>query len=298
MKINLENVNLNSSSGPNSFGRKVRSVLLERGHEFTDHNNADLSLCFIQAVQSMKGRKIPRIQRLDGIYYNTRQNYHQQNAAIIATYESADGVIYQSDWGRELVEKFFGTHKNGTVIRNGADMTAIATSKPINAPSGSNNVWSCAASWRPHKRLEQNIRYFLEHKSDGDILLIAGSTPHIVTDSSIYYLGEISQEKLYSVYKTSKYFLHLGWLDCCPNVVVDARACGAQIVCTDSGGTREVAGRDAIVIQELEPWDFKPMDLYSPPPLNFDKKIQNTYNPEFDMVNVAIEYEKFMEKFL
>ena len=36
------------------------------------------------------------------------------------------------------------------------------------------NVWMCASHWRPHKRLNENIRYYLEHKKQNDCLLICG----------------------------------------------------------------------------------------------------------------------------
>ena len=54
-------------------------------------------------------------------------------------------------------------------------------------------------------------------------------------------------------------FIHLAWLDHCPNVVVDARAAACQIICSSAGGTKEIAGPSAIVIEEDE-WDFEPVD--------------------------------------
>ena len=78
----------------------------------------------------------------------------------------------------------------------------------------------------------------------------AGNTDNKVDDSRIIYVGNRSQNELYSIYKSSKYFLHLAWLDHCPNVVCDARGCGCQIICSSSGGTQEIAGDDAIIIEE------------------------------------------------
>ena len=37
-------------------------------------------------------------------------------------------------------------------------------------------VWSCASSWRPHKRLNENIRYFLEFAPKNSILAVAKET--------------------------------------------------------------------------------------------------------------------------
>ena len=293
MKILLENVNLKSSNGPNSFANKLAPHVLSNGHQFVGPKEAEISLCFIESP--IVNLPYPRIQRLDGIYYNTRFDYETQNKNIKRTYDNSSGVIYQSHYGKQLITRFFGDHENGVVIHNGADNLSIQKASPMKNDVEGRKIWSCAASWRPHKRLEENIRYFLDHKSEKDILLIAGNTPKIVEDASIYYMGNLTQNQLYSLYKASEYFLHLGFLDCCPNVVVDARACGARVICTTSGGTQEVAGPDAIVIEEEE-WDFKPLDLYNPPKLNFDKKLDNNWDIDYNMDVVAKKYLKFMEK--
>ena len=111
----------------------------------------------------------------------------------------------------------------------------------------------------------------------------------IPKDHKIKYLGALSEQQLISLYKASTNFLHLGWLDNCPNVVIDARACGCHIICTNSGGTPEVAGPEATII-EHEPWDFTPVELYNPPALDFSKKIKNTHDIGYDMSNVAKKY--------
>ena len=75
--------------------------------------------------------------------------------------------------------------------------------------------------------------------------------------------------------------------------MVDARACGARIICSSAGGTREIAGSDAIVIQEAE-WDFSPVELYSPPAMNFDNKVNTGEDSELDMRIVSERYKNFI----
>jgi glycosyltransferase involved in cell wall biosynthesis len=295
MKIFLENVNLNASSGPNSFAKKIIPHMVESGNEFTQHTAADISLCFIESP--MENLQIPRIQRLDGIYYNTRFQYELQNKNIKRTYDNSNGVIYQSHYGKKLVEKFFGIHRASTVIHNGADLFSISKAVPMNNQIPDRKIWSCAASWRPHKRLSENIRYFMEHKSEKDILIIAGKAEETIKDPSIFYIGNLTQDNLYSLYKASDYFIHLAYLDCCPNVVVDARACGAKVICTTSGGTKEIAGKDSILIDEPE-WNFEPIDLYNPPKIDFEKKIDNEWNTCYDISVISNKYLKFMRSFI
>lgn len=295
MRLNLDNVNLLSTSGPNSFANKLVPHLLEKNVKL-DGENPDAHLCFIESVR-VEYQK-PMIQRLDGIYFNTSQDYNKQNQNIKRTYDMADGVVFQSNFNKELITKYFGEHKNPIVIHNGTDLEAIDNTPVFNF-NKYESLWSCAASWRPHKRLSENIRYFLEHSGPNDGMIVAGSVDKRdkIKDSKVHYVGTLSQKQLYALYKRSDYFVHLAWLDHCPNVVVDARGAGCQIICSSAGGTKEIAGEDAIVVQEEE-WDFTPVALYDPPKLNFeDKLFKNPFNKAYniDISDVADRYLRFIK---
>ena len=162
-------------------------------------------------------------------------------------------------------------------------------------------IWCCASSWRPHKRLNENINYFLEKSSENDCLFVAGTTPEIIKHDRVFYLGNLNLHDLISLYKASDYFIHLAWLDHCPNVVVDARASGCKIICSSTGGTSEVAGPDAIVIKEKE-WDFSPIDLYNPPKMKYHITTKNdhvrTQESTIEMSFVAKQYKQFLKKLI
>ena len=242
---------------------------------------------------------IPLFQRLDGIYFNSNQNYHSLNNPIRQTYNQADGVIFQTQFNKDLIFNYFGEHENYSIIRNGADIDYISNIRPARSSilENSDKIWCCASSWRPHKRLSENIRFFKENAGPRDTLFVAGEVPRAEMDRShrIHYLGNVSIETLVSFYKASDYFIHLAWLDHCPNVVVDARASGCKIICSSTGGTSEVAGEDAIIISE-EPWDFSPVELYNPPPMDFSKTKKNYMNSILDMKQVSREYYRFFER--
>ena len=297
MNIHLENVNLKSTSGPNHFASKLIKYM---DATFDSNKAPDAKLCFIEShrVRLFQTDNVPMFQRLDGIYFNTAQDYKLQNENIKRTYDNVDGVIFQSNFNKQLITRYFGEHKNSTVIHNGADIEYI-DSVPLLSNSKLDkyeNIWCCASSWRPHKRLSENIKYFLEHSSEKDCLIIAGDKDEkILKDDRIHYVGKINFLQLTSLYKRSKYFLHLAWLDHCPNVVVDARASGCQIICSSAGGTKEIAGENAIIIEEEE-WNFKPVKLYEPPLLDFSKKIKNNWDVDYNMKNVANKYKSFIEE--
>lgn len=277
MNIHLDNVNFSSSSGPNSFGKKLAKNLIQRGHKIdcTDPNEIDVILTFIMTTLNVKFK--PMVQRLDGIYFNVAQDFKQLNSPIRMTYEMSDAVIFQSDFNRKLTEHYFGVHDKSYVIRNGTNFEEIEKILPLKHRTidSFEEVWSCASSWRPHKRLGENIRYFLENASEKTCLVIAGDNPDVRVDHPrIFYVGPLDWMTLISLYKRSKKFLHLAWLDHCPNVVVDARASGCEIVCASAGGTREIAGSNATVIEEPE-WDLSPVRLYHPPSLDFSKTFKD-----------------------
>ena len=293
MNIHLENIDLQSTSGPNHFASKLTKYL---DASFDPKQKPDIRLCFIETYN--KHSDIPLIQRLDGIYFNKTQNYKLQNANIRETYGKANGVVFQTNFNKKLITKYFGHHKKSVIIHNGADVEYINNIKPLQDKilDKYETIWSCASSWRPHKRLQENIKYFLEHSSPKDLLIIAGNIETSIIDNErIMYVGNLSIEQLISLYKRSDNFIHLAWLDHCPNVVVDARASGCRIICSSSGGTKEIAGPDAIIIEENE-WDFQPVELYKPPKLNFSRRIKNKFESDYNMKVVATRYKNFLEE--
>ena len=296
MNIHLDNVSLGSTSGPNSFASKLVKYAKRQGHTFNTDRPATSVLAFIETHR--KFSDVPIFQRLDGIYFNKSSDYEKQNANIKRTYDMAAGVIFQSEFNKNLITKYFGKHPNSIVVHNGADTEKIQQISPLrnNVLDQFENVWSCASHWRPHKRLDENIRYFLEHSSERDCLVVAGKTEYTQGKvPRVFFVGDLPHEALIALYKRSKYLLQLAWLDHCPNVVVDARASGCRIICSSAGGTKEIAGPEAIVVQEHD-WDMEPVHLYQPPTINFDKVVDNPYNSDYNMNKVAEKYINFMER--
>ena len=151
MNIFLDNVNLNSTSGPNHFAKKLKKYMERQGDSFNQNDPFDTQLTFIQRVNLVA----PMFQRLDGIYFNSEQDYRSMNASISKTYTEAKGVIFQSEFNKRLTFKYFGEHSNSAVIHNGADLELINQVRPLknDVLEQFEDVWCCASSWRPHKRL-------------------------------------------------------------------------------------------------------------------------------------------------
>ena len=298
MNILLENVNLSSTSGPNYFASKLVKYLRLRGVLFNKDMNYNKKLTFIQ-TNGLR-TDLPMYLRLDGIYFNSNFNCERMNYNIKKSYEQATGVIFQTEFNKELCFEWFGSHDNYKIIPNGADnlyLNSFVNCEEIEKSlSGYNKIWSCAAHWHGYKRLKDNIEYFLNFSDDKDLLIVAGQNPdYIIKHPRIKYVGNLSTKQLTTVYKLSDYFIHLAYLDHCPNVVVDAKACGCKIICSSTGGTKEIAGSDATIIKE-EKWDYKFINSTKPPSLDFNLKEDNGDCQTLSMLQVSKRYYNFLKE--
>ena len=300
MNLLLENVNMDSTSGPNYFAQKLVKYLQMRGVVSTPHLPYDLKLTFIESHGLRPD--MPMVQRLDGIYFNANFDCQKMNRNIKRTYEQAKGVIFQTNFNKELIFNWFGPHENYAIINNGADMLYLKnfTRCPdlINQFKSFENVWSCAAHWHAFKRLKDNVKYFLAHAGEKDCLVVAGASPDYVIDHPrVFYVGNLDTDKLLTLFEISTYFVHLAYLDHCPNVVVDAQASGCKIVCSSAGGTREIAGPSAMIIKEPE-WDFGFLDIKEPPQINYNEVMRNDIESNISMSYTARNYSSFFRKVL
>jgi len=285
MKVFTHNFNPSSNSGPNKFTRALLSNLHKQEKvAITNQEEADIEFCLIQ--QQLPKVK-PMLLRLDGIWFNSDQEYNKQNAPIQYSYNNADAVVFQSEFNKKLTESWFGKHDNSYVIHNSIDeklINAINRRYWDDILGKDTEVWSCASNWRPHKRLKDNVRYFLEFAPSDAIFAIAGglhmdeAKEYIGLDNRIKILGELDYARLLALYKKSSTFVHLSYLDHCPNVVVDAQASDCNIVCSSTGGTHEIVSKGIVVIEDE--WDMKPCQLYKPPQIDFSKKKEIEFNKE------------------
>lgn len=280
MKVFTHNFDPTSESGPNKFSRQLLTNLVEnKGFNLTDQKSADVEFCLIQqTAQKIK----PMLLRLDGIYFNKTQDYHKQNHPIAFSYRNADAVVFQSNFNKLLTEHWFGKHHNSYVIHN-AYLDNLVKNNFFQEDS-SREIWSCASSWRPHKRLLQNVRYFLENAPENAVLYVAGggiteddvkniqlmSRSHHY-NKQIKICGNLDYLRLRMLYDLSTTFIHLAYLDHCPNVVVDAVAHECHVVCSSTGGTKEVVKKGTIIVED--DWDFSPINLYEPPDMDFSRKL-------------------------
>jgi len=290
MKIQFENVDFNSRSGPNGFGLKLARNLIQKGHKI-NQNDFDVNLAFIST-----SKRYPKtVLRLDGIYFNTRSDWMSENKVIKESYDFSSLIIVQSHFDKTLIERYFGKREGVYIVPNGTDTDLIEKIPPADLGIDREKVWMCASSWRPHKRLKQNIEFFQCHAGKDDIMIVAGKNPdYSANDDRVKYVGDLDWYQLISCMKSSKNFVHLAWLDHCPNVVVDAIACNCFIYCANSGGTPELINNsNGKAVSEMI-WDYSPVDLYSPPKIDYTKFEDSIKNFNF-LPKIEVASQKYIE---
>ena len=302
IKNNFYINNIKHVNGPSIFGLRLKDALVDLGWNW---NRFLPSISFI--VSSGTFRPFGKnILRLDGLYFdlaNTLGDSDKKNKPLIKAYKKTDGIIFQSKFSQQLFANFFGSvNAPNIIIPNGAPSSFSAQGASFDY--GYKKILICAADWREHKRLSCIIDGFLEYGDADSCLAILGKNAGKKTvHPNIKYLGHQSPDDLPYYLRGADAFIHLSWLENCPNTVVEALCCGLPVLCTHNGGTKEIVRDNGIIIKCEENFEFKKVNLYDPPKcdkrtvaeaidkiLSWDKPVNSDY---LQIKNVAAQYADF-----
>jgi glycosyltransferase involved in cell wall biosynthesis len=271
MKIYFDNVNFSSNTGPNTFGSRLAQELA-KNHDVEIVGAAedyDVFLCFFEPTRRPRP-PAKFFQRLDGIWFKPEE-FESHNQLIKWAYRQADGVIWQSDFDKKMTTHWWGD-RLGRIIHNGIDLQnrPQAGEEAKKFRDTYDKIFVCSSGWHRQKRLKENIDLFQKFAGESDILLVLGSNPdEIVTDSRIKYLGHLSHQHCLEIYSIADWMIHLAWLDHCPNVVVEALSQKCPVICSSSGGTKEIVLNNGIVVPEQEEYAYELCNYDDPPQLDF-----------------------------
>jgi len=160
--------------------------------------------------------------------------------------DMADTIIYQSQWARKFLLPF--THKDGVVILNGID-TTVYNDQNRHAPESS---YLYARSSRDEGKGWIDAWYWFVNKI-GTLEIVGKFSGENLEYNFDFYNGENyrflgEQPSLLDNMKRNKYFLYTYLNDACSNTLIEARACGMEII--DVYGRLQTGG--APEIMELE----------------------------------------------
>jgi len=255
--------NYSNTDGPSIFSNRLKEELECQGYEYNT-----LSKNRIAVTTGQYDPESFNILRLDGLYLDsghTLGNSEILNKPIFDCYKEFDHIIFQSEYSKKVYEAFTGLKKPNTIIYNGVQDIFFKNEESIDKPDGFEKVVIASSKWRRHKRIEECIEAFKDKRLKDVALVILGGYQN-VDMPNVFTLPMINPCELPKYYKMADAMVHLCWLDCCPNSVVEGLASGLPVVCSHNGGTHELVKGDGVVIQIEEDYDYGSMvDLYNPP---------------------------------
>jgi len=289
-------VDLKPKSGKQNFAVQLAKAFRRKNVKITN-KNPQVNLVFVKGIK----RGCKNILRLDGAWMNNKMNYKGKNKKITATMKQCDGVIYQSKYSKQVCEKFIGKHKRQIIINNGCNPSAFRDPYKHSKPY----ILACSR-WRPHKRLSVIIEGFLlSGLSQNYDLIICGEVDHKKKHPSIIYMGRLSTKQIYKITSGCSFVVHLAYLDCCPNSVVESLVSGKSILFARSGGTPEIVKESGWGVDEKQ-YNFKAIDLYSPPPLSMESIVAGYQHlaknkievkrPDLYINTIADQYIKYIRR--
>ena len=297
MNVHFSNVNFSSNSGPNSFAARLAEELTLQGHTIVSAQDAyETMLIFIEPASLPKpGTRI--VHRLDGIWFKPDQ-FYSNNKGIKWAYDNCHEVIWQSEFDRNMSENHWGI-RQGSVIHNGITLNSADVTNPdiLDLKKKYENIFVCSANWHRQKRLKENTELFLLLKKDypNSCLVIMGSNPdYVIRHEDIFYTGSIQHEMCLEFFSAADWMIHLAWLDHCPNVVVEALSQNCPVICSSSGGTKEIVGKNGIVIPESTPYEYELTDYDSP----YELLLSSLELPRFKIDNSYLDIKKVAQKYI
>lgn len=319
MKVYFDNVDFRSSSGPNSFVRRLAKQLSVMGVEIADSDDYDVALVTIEPTSRLDVSK-PFVQRLDGIWFKPEE-FHTHNTRIKDCYDHATSVVFQSDFDATMIQRWFGQRQYSYTVPNGIEIKRVTqfADAILKIRQEYETIFVCSASWHPQKRLDDNIRLYkqLRKQCPNSCLIVMGGgnvtmDPDSVKDR-IFYTGPQPQEVCLQVFAAADWMIHLAWLDHCPNTVLESLSQETPVICGDSGGTHELIvnrgsillndrriSNNGIVLNDVK-YNYELMDYDRPPSfpilddLRLDLSKQKVDIDHLSIERCALRYKRILQ---
>jgi glycosyltransferase involved in cell wall biosynthesis len=211
---------------------------------------------------------VPKVLRLDGLYYNLSGPYRLENQPILKSYKNCQGIIFQSEYSKRFAQTEFGPlpqHFPSAVVYNGMDPTWDDPREHQNF-----NIVVCS-NWRAWKRLSEMLEVVKPVAELHNIFVHVVGTGKGMQVKRTYpfvrWYGDIKHEQMRELYRKMDLAMHLAKRDWCPNVVLEFFAAGIPCIVSDKGGgAKELANLvcpDLVAEGDVDPDDTKPVAQYA-----------------------------------
>lgn len=217
------------------YGLKYYSSLFDCKF-VNDYKNADVIITNDIYPDYIKNLDIPKIKRMDGIYWNNENK--EKNLELNESASISDHVIFISNYSKNALNTLYPEIKikNYSIILNVADDKIFKNFQKkdeyLRSFSASCTDWS-----RSEKRFKDLIN-FSENISEKIYLI--GHCDNTVPNN-IIKMGYINNYfEINKILNKTSAFINLSYRDAAPKVVCQAVSCGLPVLYADSGGTGEL----------------------------------------------------------
>ncbi len=197
----------------------------------------------------------------------------RKNAQLRHNLEHADGIVFQSEFSRKLTWHFVTATPPGTIIYNGVPLSDFSADGPtLPELSGRVNIL-VSHGFQPYHRLHDAMRILAKARTlmaqPVHLNIVGGdngqSFPHArqiaeslgLREGTDYtFWGKRPFNELAALYRSCQLMLNLSYWDSCPNVVIEALACGLPVVGVNHGGVGELVQNAGILVDEAIPFTY------------------------------------------
>lgn len=172
-----------------------------------------------------------------------------EDAAKIKLLNTADMVIFQSNYQKGFFTKYGYKGKNNVVIHNGADTSVFnEDGSAVWDGGGKLRIVSSSIAVRRTKRHD-----LIAKVSECDEVEVShiGNWPDSIDKKNVKLLGLLECKDIAAVLKGSHVFLHPAVKDPCPNVISEAICCGLPVIYNDEiSSSKEIVQDNGLPINE------------------------------------------------
>lgn len=253
-------------NGGLTFLRNLKKGLSDRCQFVNTWQEADIffitSVTLIDLGELLEAKKAGKkiIFRVDNVPRNSRnRRLHPKPAERMKLFaQMSDLVIYQSEWARDYCYPLCG---DGTIVYNGVDQAIFYPDDKQQDPNkylflyhGKNELkqfW--LAHFYFHKEFVKNREaefYFINQFPSAEEELLQNADFDFWLGESYHRLPVIDDpQKIADLMRQCKYLIFPSTLDAAPNTVLEARACGMQII---GAAPAELAGTQELLNPNLD----------------------------------------------